>query len=330
MNNPLVSIIIPLHNGGKYLAETVQSALNQTWQHKEIIIIDDGSTDSSLQIAKSFESEIVKVFTQQNLGASAARNTGLKEAKGDYIQFLDADDLLSPDKIEGQIACLNGKFTNLAICKTIHFQEGDAPGEDDQGDEWFSTGSNNPIDFLTKLYAGDELMPGYGGMIAVHSWLTPKMLIDKAGPWNEKLSLDDDGEFFCRVVLASEMIKFSDKGFNYYRKYNNRQSLSAQKNKKAIESTVLAIDLKLEHLKTVSQDEIINRVFAKHYWWTGVMAYPQFKNLSAYCIKKAKQLGYSGERYVGGRSGHTLSAFAGWKIARLMAYYRELLKKEWA
>ncbi|HAL81437.1 MAG TPA: hypothetical protein DCO83_03720 [Mucilaginibacter sp.] len=55
MNNPLVSIIIPLHNGSKYLAETVQSALNQTWLYKEIIIIDDGSTDSSLQIAKSFE-----------------------------------------------------------------------------------------------------------------------------------------------------------------------------------------------------------------------------------------------------------------------------------
>jgi glycosyltransferase involved in cell wall biosynthesis len=330
MNNPLVSIIIPLHNGSKYLAETVQSALNQTWQHKEIIIVDDGSTDSSLQIAKSFENEIVKVFTQKNKGAAAARNAGLKESKGDYVQFLDADDLLSPNKIKAQLACLNGSVTHLTICKTVHFNDGESYLNGSQSDDWFYADNNNPLDFLTKLYAGEEVLPGYGGMITIHSWLAPKKLIDKAGSWNEKLSLDDDGEFFCRVILASEGIKFSDRGFNYYRKYNNRKSLSAQKNKKAVESAVLAIDLKLEHLKAVSQNEIINRVFAKHYWWAGVMAYPQFKSISAYCIKKGKQLGYTGEKYVGGRSGHALSAFTGWKTARWMAYYRELFKREWA
>src|SRR5580698_4662849 len=96
---PLVSIIIPSYNSENHLAETIKSALSQTWVNKEIIIIDDGSTDSSVQIAKGFESN-VKVLVQKNKGASAARNAGLKEAKGDYIQFLDSDDLLSPDKIE--------------------------------------------------------------------------------------------------------------------------------------------------------------------------------------------------------------------------------------
>ena len=130
--------------------------------------------------------------------------------------------------------------------------------------------------------------------------------------------------------MASEGIKFSDTGFNYYRKFNTRQSLSSQKSKKAMQSAVLAIGLKLEHLKAKSQDEIIDRIFAKHYWWTGVMAYPQFKNISADCIKKAKQLGYSGEKYVGGNNGHILSAFFGWKAARQIAYYRQLFKNQWA
>ena len=93
---------------------------------------------------------------------------------------------------------------------------------------------------------------------------------------------------------------------------------------------VLAIDLKMAHLKKRSQDKIIDRIFGKHYWWTGVMAYPQFKSLSAYCIKKAKQLGYTGEEYVGGHSGHALAAVAGWKAARLIAWCHQLFKEKWA
>ena len=329
--NPLVSIIIPAYNSGKHLAESIESALAQTWVNKEIIVVDDGSADNSFSIAEKYaETSKVKVIRQENKGASGARNTGLQEAKGDYIQFLDADDLLSPDKIEAQIMVLNGSSTKLAICKTIHFNDGEDYKTGTQTNDWFCTDHNDPVDFLTKLYAGDEVLPGYGGMVTIHSWLTPRKLIDAAGPWNEKLSLDDDGEFFCRVILASEGIKFSNKGVNYYRKFNNQQSLSAQKSKKGIESAVLAIDLKLGYIKAKSQNSIIDRVFAKHYWWTGVLAYPRFKNLSKYCIEKAKKLGYSGEKYVGGPGGHLIASLLGWRAARYIAWYQQLFKRSWA
>lgn len=328
--NPLVSIIIPIYNAEKYLTETVESALSQTWANKEIIIVDDGSNDNSVPIAKGFESEMVKIITQQNKGAAAARNAGLMEAKGDYIQFLDADDLLSPDKIESQIACLNGSSTQLAICKTVHFNDGENYLNGIQSIDWFYADSDDAIDFLTKLYAGEEVMPGYGGMITIHSWLTPRKLIDKAGLWNERLSLDDDGEFFCRVVLASDGIKFSDRGLNYYRKFNHRQSLSAQASRKNMESAIMAIDLKHGYLKEQTGDSIIDKVFARNYWWTGVLAYPLFKDLSTHCIQKAKQLGYTGEKYVGGPGGHLLAGILGWKVARLMANLQQSLKKKWA
>jgi glycosyltransferase involved in cell wall biosynthesis len=326
-DTPLVSIIIPVFNAEQYIADTINSALSQTWSNIEIIIVDDGSTDQSLNIARKFNDGRISVITQKNKGASAARNAGLKEAKGEYIQFLDADDLLSPDKIEAQVACLKGSATQLAICKTVHFKDGESYPDDCESTGWLCAGSNNPVDFLTKLYAGEEVMPGYGGMITVHSWLSPRNLIDKAGPWNESLSLDDDGEFFFRVVLASEGIKFSDKGLSYYRRFDHQQSLSAQKNRKAMESAVLATDLKIGYLKAKTNENIVNRVFAKHYWWTGVIAYPRFKSLSKYCIQKAKQLGYNGEKYVGGPGGHFLARFLGWKAARLVAYYRQTLKR---
>ena len=330
MDYPLVSIIIPVYNSEKYLSETVQSALSQTWTNKEIIIVDDGSTDLSLSIAKSFESEVVKVYSQENKGASSARNNGLLAAKGEYIQFLDADDLISPEKIEKQVACLNGSVTHLAISDTIYFNDGEMISDDTYSDSWYSTGSKDPVDFLTKLYAGNEVMPGYGGIITIHSWLCPRLLIEKAGPWNEKLSVDDDGEFFCRVVLASDGIIFCREAFNYYRKFNHRLSLSAQNNRKSIESAILANDLKYDHLKSMTNDPIIDKIFARHYWWTGVPAYPRFKDLSKYCIQKAEQLGYNGEKYVGGPGGHRLTKYFGWKIARIIAYCQHLLKKQWA
>jgi glycosyltransferase involved in cell wall biosynthesis len=329
MINPFVSIIIPVHNGERYLAETIQSALNQTWQHREIIIIDDGSTDNSLEIARSFERDSVKIIGQSNKGAAAARNAGLKEAKGDYVQFLDADDLLSPDKIQAQIDSLNGSLTHVAICKTVHFDDGESHLDGIENKDWFCKNNDDPVTFLTKLYAGDDMMPGFGGMITVHSWLTPRTIIEKAGQWNEKLGVDDDGEFFCRIVLASEGICFSHRGINYYRKYRSGRSLSAQKNKKAIESAVLAIDLKLKHLTARSDDDIVSRVFGKHYWWTGVMAYPQYRGISAYCIQQAKKQGYAGEKYVGGKSGHILAAIIGWKLARLIVWYWQILKQRW-
>jgi glycosyltransferase involved in cell wall biosynthesis len=332
--SPLVSVIIPVYNAEKYLDSCILSVIGQTWSDIEIILVDDGSTDGSLNIIEKYcDAGNIKIIRKKNKGAAAARNAGLEQARGLYIQFLDADDLLSADKIGAQVAVLNGSLTYLSISKTIHFSERDHIFDntvDNTRDRRLCDESSNPVDFLIKLYAGEEVLPGYGGMIAVHSWLTPRKLIDKAGSWNERLSLDDDGEFFCRVVLASDGIKISRKGVNYYRKFTDRPSLSAQKTRKGIESTISAIDLKRAHLKERTTDAFVDRVFAKHYWWTGVLAYPQFKDISASCIKKAKLLGYSGEKYVGGRTGHTLASLLGWKVARLIAHTRQTLKQLWA
>src|SRR5678809_291985 len=105
---PLVSILIPAYNVETWIADTLRSAIAQTWVQKEIIVVDDGSTDRTLEIARQFESEGVKVVTQRNQGAAAARNTAFSLSHGDYIQWLDADDLLSPDKIARQVDVLQG------------------------------------------------------------------------------------------------------------------------------------------------------------------------------------------------------------------------------
>src|SRR5438552_467738 len=100
---PLVSILIPAYNAEPWIADTIESALGQTWPNKEIIVVDDGSRDQTFSVARQFASRAVSVVTQENRGAAAARNNAFELCQGDYIQWLDADDLLSLNKIAKQM-----------------------------------------------------------------------------------------------------------------------------------------------------------------------------------------------------------------------------------
>src|SRR2546428_12180148 len=100
---PLVSILIPAFDAQEWIADTIKSAVGQTWPRKEIIVVDDGSRDQTVSIARQFASKEISVVAQANQGAAAARNQAFSICQGDYIQWLDADDLLAPDKIARQM-----------------------------------------------------------------------------------------------------------------------------------------------------------------------------------------------------------------------------------
>jgi glycosyltransferase involved in cell wall biosynthesis len=105
-NTPLVSVIIPTYNRAHLITEAVESVLAQTYQNFELIVVDDGSTDNTGQVLRSFGSKI-QLISQNNLGVAEARNIGIKTARGVYIAFLDADDLWLPDKLSSQIGFLD-------------------------------------------------------------------------------------------------------------------------------------------------------------------------------------------------------------------------------
>ncbi len=103
---PLISVVIPVYNGEKTIRETIESVINQTFGDFELIVIDDGSHDSTLDIVKGIPDSRLKVFSFPNAGLAASRNRGIKVACGDYISFIDADDLWTPDKLEAQLKAL--------------------------------------------------------------------------------------------------------------------------------------------------------------------------------------------------------------------------------
>ena len=103
---PKVSVIIPTYNAMTYLPETVESVLRQTYSNFELLIIDDGSSDQTVQWVSQLVDSRVRLISQENQGASVARNTGIAHAQGEYVAFLDADDLWEPTKLEQQVRCL--------------------------------------------------------------------------------------------------------------------------------------------------------------------------------------------------------------------------------
>ncbi len=151
----LVSIIIPLYNSAESLQRTMQSVLAQTHQPIEVILVDDGSTDNSYERAKQFESDHIVVLQQTNAGAAVARNTGLAAAKGTFIQFLDAGDVLSPEKIAAQVNALNNHPGKVAVCNYKQFTADDELKNGIYPDQsTFIYSSDDPQDFLINLWGG--------------------------------------------------------------------------------------------------------------------------------------------------------------------------------
>ena len=317
---PLISVIIPVYNAAPYLEQCINSVKEQTWPNIELIIVDDGSTDGSLAILSKFGGPNVKLIQQENSGASVARNIGLSKAKGTYIQFLDADDLLSADKIQAQMDVLLSYPGYLALCPTVYFDDGADPFKAPVNKEWFAEGSDDPVDFLIKLYAGCE--GNYGGMIQPDAWLTPRSLIDKAGPWNPMRNPDDDGEFFCRVILASKGVKYNDKGTSYYRKFNQKTTWSSRNSYQNQAAVLQSWTLKSEHLKPFENLPGVRKALAFNFTELCYNNYPANPDLSRKAYEMAtKYGGLSGPPYFGNTSFNKLRHALPWKLLLLLRHY---------
>lgn len=205
---PLVSILIPAYNAARWIGEAIESALAQTWPRTEIIVVDDGSTDDTLAVARRYASRQVAVISQPNAGAAAARNTAYARCQGDYIQWLDADDLLAPDKVERQM-CVRDRGTErtLLSCGWGYFMYRKHRAQFTPTALWCDL---SPAEWLLRKM-------GQNLHMQTATWLVSRKLSDAAGPWDTRLATDDDGEYFCRVLLESDGVRFVPESKVFYR-----------------------------------------------------------------------------------------------------------------
>ena len=306
MNDPFVSILIPCHNAAPWLAAAVESALAQTHPRCEIIIVDDGSTDASPAIAGGFADRGVRLVRQPRRGAAAARNTAWREAHGEFLQFLDADDLLDREKVARQLARLGAEPPeHVASGAWGSFTDNPARAEFKPDPVWTDAA---PLDWLVRSWSG-------GGMMHPAAWLTPRAIAERAGPWNEALSLDDDGEFFCRVLLAAQAVCFCGDARSYYRRHPGG-SLSHVKTPDAWRSSHEVCRLVQEAALAREDSPRVRRACALNHWRFAFHAWPYARPLAQASVTAARCLDPGARRPPAGPRFELLARLVGWRLAR--------------
>ena len=204
---PLVSVIIPCYNGEKFISEAIESVLNQTYQNFEIIVVDDGSTDSSKSVIEPFlkDPRIKLIEHGQNMGIPVARNTGIKMSKGEFVAFLDQDDLWLPEKLERQIALFEHSPPDVGLVfSNINTVDSDGVIKEYKSMRHIPSHINElaPQEVLKAVF-----LHNFIPMITV---LVRRACFDTVGLLDESLKGGCDDYDFCLRLAAKYKVKYLD------------------------------------------------------------------------------------------------------------------------
>lgn len=274
---PMVSIIIPCYNAADFLAKAIDSCLQQDYKEKEIIVIDDGSTDATGEILKSYSNDVV-IYTQSNMGACVARNKGVKLSFGAYVKFLDADDYLLPGSIRKQVEYAQ-KFKNG---KTITYGASISIS---------SNGQSGKQPFKMNDMESQTLSLIKGNILTTLP-LYPKDALVEVEGFNEKLYARQEWDLNIRLSLAG--YKFVPQKIEVYCQYlhDSPDRISTRKLNFEKEKNNLNIILN-SHLESLNQDELAG--WAWKFWGVGrqFLKNSEYKN-AEYFFSKSKSISPSG------------------------------------
>ncbi len=249
----LVSVIIPTYNRAHTLTKTLNSVLNQTYQNWECLIIDDGSNDKTEEVISIFLKDhrfkFLKRSEKQPKGAATCRNIGLENAKGSYIQFLDSDDFLAKTKFEYQMN-LTHSVNDLLTCKWGKIVLKNSKEE-------ITIYENLPV--YKNFKNSRKIFDIYANRfcyLPLHSFLIPSQICD-GEKWNEKLTLNDDGDFMSRIIVKSETIKFCNKTFVLYRRGAGNRLSKSLDTKESYEKFILSWKLTEQ---TIGSSHLLMRI----------------------------------------------------------------------
>ncbi len=307
MTQVKVSVLIPAYNAGPYIEQTLASVLAQTWPQVEVIVVDDGSRDDTLAKARRYASDQVQVVSQANAGASAARNRAFALATGDYIQYLDADDLLHPDKLRAQLHCL-AQHPGAKLSASAWGMFYDEPDEQSLRPTVLWQDYHDPVQWLVTAWEN-------GVWMQPSAWLTHRSLIEAAGPWDEQISLHDDGEFFSRVLLQTRDIVFCGDAKSFYRK-GLHDSLSSIKSKKATKSHLAVCQSYEKSLLQARNDAQTRQACANNYQRLIYEYYPQHPEIRAAAAARVQALGGSTARPFATPAFRVLNGLVGWRLSK--------------
>jgi glycosyltransferase involved in cell wall biosynthesis len=213
---PRVSVVIPTYNYARYVPEAVDSVLAQSFEELEVIVVDDGSTDKTAEILRSF-GEQIRNIRQEHCGLSAARNTGIRAARGQYVAFLDSDDLWLPEKVSLQIARLDAEpEVGLVYCETLLFDDS-APATLILHSYWASHPSGRILPWLVRQNVIPSPTP-----------IVRRELFERVGLFDETLRACEDWDMWIRIGRVCE-IAYVNRVLAKYRRHQENMSLDSER-----------------------------------------------------------------------------------------------------
>jgi len=302
----LISVITPCYNSGTFINETIQSVLSQTYQKFEFILIDDGSTDNTASIIKSIKDPRIRYYYQENQGQSAASNNGLKIAKGDYIKFLDSDDLINDTHLENQLKVIDGRNDIIVSCAWARFYD-DTPNSAKFKPE-------SVWEDLPSLEWIKRALSQKNDMMAAWLWLIPRNILLEVGGWDQRLSLNNDFEFTMRLLSHVKDVKFAKEANLFYR--SGKFSLSQRFTHKDVEEAILSTDLGCSYFLNLENSAITRRLCADRFQEWLYRIYPIYPDLLQIIKSRILYYGGSGRSIQGGLMFQVLSKIIGWKKAK--------------
>jgi len=308
MSTPLVSICVPCHNADKYVADALDSALAQTYTNIEIIVVNDGSKDDSGVVLETYRSKGIQVVTELCGTASRARNRAFHEARGDFIKFFDADDLMSANMIEEQVKRLGRRQDAVAMSEWGRFYNDD-----------IRTFRPNPQSVWRDMPGDDWLVEASvtaSAMMQAGMFLLPRALALRVGPWNENLTLIDDFEYFCRLLCETNQVLFVAGTTLFYRS-GLHGSLSNRTSREARRSECEAVLLGTGYILAKRQDHEARLACANVCQDVLYALYPRHRDLRRRLAARVAECHTATTiQPSGGRYFHLLRPWIGWKLAR--------------
>lgn len=314
MSKVTVSILMACFNAERWIGATLRSILQQTYTDFEVVVVDDGSSDQSGKIVDEFQDPRIRLIREpSNQGASAARNIAFAASKGEFVLFVDADDLIAPKHIESLLSRLRNEPNCVALSQWTRFRcepiEAIIPSRPTERDL-------DGVDWLALDWESGEPMTQSGMLLIPHT------LIEQHGGWDTRLSLIDDFEFFARIISRSGGVRFAPEACLFYRS-GISGSLSNQRSRAAIVSQLNSLVMGTDHLLAVRDDRALRSICAGLLQAFDYEHYPEHPDLRAQARARAKELGGSTIEPAGPPGFQALRKFIGWKLARRVQLFAE-------
>jgi GT2 family glycosyltransferase len=303
---PLVSVCVPAYNCAAYIQQCIDSVLAQTYQNIEIIVVNDGSTDATPEILEALKQDNVQLYHQQNSGAAAARNLAYRKSSGDFIKFLDGDDIINAGMIKSQVKLALENKDSVISSSWGRFYDDDP-----------ATFKPSPEDCWQTLPACDWLISSWKNghsMTQSGMFLLSRTTIENAGPWDEQLTLIDDLDFFTRVILRSSDVVFDPSATLYYRS-GISGSLSGRKQEAAMISAYRSLQKATANLLAVNSSPGARLACANIWQHFIYSVYPRHADLVKNAEQQIQELGGSSLAFMAGGLTRVLSTLVGWKAA---------------